>query len=206
MIKHLSFNIDLEIVKSEHIVTKALIRLAKLVPQKFTKLIYEQAIEVIYEWDKAVRVERRGFDRVEEMIDLCLPEGVAQFYKWDTDHMVRTMIDEEVERVEEVRGIDIDRSDAEANLIVEIVELKQERQASAAAAIQANLDDPIVRKEMKQRYHDLEADYWRKHFLTEHRATLKMNIETEFEEEMREMATSRAKQMFNLEFEREDGD
>jgi hypothetical protein len=214
MIKHFSFRSGWSAAGDEDVLMKALPHLAQLVPLKFTILIYKQAIEVIYECDMQRRIddsiEEMGEDpfeeEMEEMIDSGLNEAVAEFYECDTYSMVDEIVMEEIRRVRREEGLSISYGEADSNLTHQIEAFTSDRRDDAARAIEADLRNALTMIEMRKRYHDLEADYWRKHFLTEHRATLKMNIENVFGEEMREMATSRAKQMFNLEFEREDGD
>jgi hypothetical protein len=207
MIKHLSLNLDLEQVESEdNTVTKALTRLAKLVPSKFTHRIYKQVIEVMYECAMKRRIDQEieemgedPFDyEMEEMIDFNLPEGVEQFYEWDTDNMVDYMIDEEIERAEEEEGDEFSRDEAECNLAYEIEQLKQDREAFKDDAVQADLDDPETRIELRKQYHDLEADDWRTYFEGEERSRLETEFTDELGQEMREAATSRAKKMFKL--------
>ncbi len=77
----------------ESVITEALVRLAELVPDKFTDTLYSYAIEVIYEGFMKRRLddhleelpEDYFDDDLDEWIDESAWDLVAEFYEYDTE-------------------------------------------------------------------------------------------------------------------------
>jgi hypothetical protein len=206
MIKHMSFNIDFEEVESEDtIVTKALTRLAKLVPRKFQNLIYEQAIEAIYQSEMNWRVEDQmeGMedyfdDEVEEMIILQAHEDVEEHYDYDTDWMIEEMVSEEQQRLLRKYGREISARKAKANLEYDIEEMRRDRKRYKKQSVQATREDEYEMEEKRDFAREWHAEGFKDYLMNEERDRIREELDDDMGEELRQRATSRAQRMFNV--------
>jgi hypothetical protein len=209
MIKHMSFNIDFEEVESEDIVTitKALTRLAKLVPRKFQNLIYEQAIEAIYQSEMNWRVEDQmeGMeaedyfnDEVEDMISLQVYEDVEAYYDIDTDWMIEDMVSDEQQRLLRKYGREISARKAKANLEYDIAETRRDRKRDKKRSIKATREDEYEMEEKRDFAREWHAEGIKDYLLSEERGRIREELDDDRGDEIRQRATLRAQRMFNV--------
>jgi hypothetical protein len=207
MIKHLSFNIDFEEVESEDIVTKALTRLAKLVPRKFQNLIYEQAIEAIYQTEMNWRIEYQiedleaedyFNDEVEDMIILQVYEDVEAHYDIDTDWMIEDMVSDEQQRSLKKYGREISARKAKANLEYDIAETRRDRKRDKKRSIKATREDEDEMEEKRGFAREWDAEGIKDYLLNEERGRIREELDDDRGDEIRQRATSRAQRMFNV--------
>jgi hypothetical protein len=190
--------------KEEAVITEALVRLAELVPDKFTDTLYSQAIEVIYEGFMKRRLddhlEELGEDyfddEVEEWIDQTNWDNVATFYEYETEQLVCGLFYDELDRSRREDGEQISNEEAALRVHDAFEEVEEDRRNSADAIIEAERADEDLMSALRAQVVKDDTEMFKRALVENERQRARRIIENDEGEELREEATSLVDERF----------